>query len=193
MNPLHMSNSNLIQHSKIYTEKWVKTDVNAQGYSFILNIAINLPICRFFIVLHFCKHMVLHGKISTLQIIILENLKLIMLLLPTTTALLTATFIEKQMQFFWENSNQSFSFFLFLSTKTCHISFLCYHCFSVKVNNCLVVLNLMTQIPAFFKHCLTFIICVWTWYEYPGLTTNTSAPFCFDYVRPPDLLNPGVT
>ena len=50
--------------------------------------------------LHFRKHIVLHGKISTLQIIVREDVKLRMLLLLTTIALVTATFIQKEMQFF---------------------------------------------------------------------------------------------
>lgn len=59
------------------------------------------PILYYFIVLlHFRKHTVLHGKISTLQIIVREDPKLEMLLVLTTIALLTAAFREKQIQFF---------------------------------------------------------------------------------------------
>ena len=58
----------------------------------------------FVVLLDFRKHLVLHGKMKTLQIIVTEDFKLRMLLLPTAIALPKATFIEKRMQFF-ENSD----------------------------------------------------------------------------------------
>ena len=54
----------------------------------------------FVVLLDFRKHLVLHGKMKILQIIVTEDFKLRMLLLPTAIALPTAKFIEKQMQFF---------------------------------------------------------------------------------------------
>lgn len=48
---IKISNSNLIQHRKNYTEKWQTTDINVRK----LNIAINLFL-DFFIVLHNYSH-----------------------------------------------------------------------------------------------------------------------------------------
>ena len=60
---IKISNSNLIQHRKNYTEKWQTTDINVRK----LNIAINLFLDFFIVLLHviFSKHIVLPGKTST--------------------------------------------------------------------------------------------------------------------------------
>lgn len=62
-----------------------------------LNITISLFLDFFMVLLQFRKHTDLHGKINTLLIIVKEDRKLRMMLLPTAKALHTATFIKNQM------------------------------------------------------------------------------------------------